>query len=460
MDPRLETMRKRLNVVSPSFCLAKWMQVTMHLHNGQTHSCHHPGTHAVPLAELARNPSALHNTRYKKERRREMLTGVRPRECDYCWQVEDASPDNISDRVIKSADPWAEPSFAHAQTMPWDFDVAPTYVEVSFSSTCNFRCSYCGPRSSSKWAEEIKQHGPYPTSGRFNDLGPIVARKELPIPESQPNPYVDAFWNWWPDLYPSLRVFRLTGGEPLLSKHTMRVLEWIVDHPHPDLELAVNTNLGVPDGLYRDFLQLVATIVQRGCVRKFELYTSVDAHGHRAEYIRNGLDYQTWLTNVRRFFEEVADQHLIIMSTFNALSVTSFARLYADVLELRSAYPDRRPGAEPGGRIRIDLPYLRYPEHQSVMVLPPEYGERMDDILDGLNSAPAALEMEVAKFSRIRSLMSTPWPEAMLSIARANFFWFFSEHDRRRGTNFLSTFPEMASFWRMCRELAGQPPLA
>ncbi len=454
MNSQLEEMRGRLNAVSPYFCLAKWYQVTIHLQNGHTHSCHHPGTHLVPIEELSRSASALHNTQFKKQRRREMLTGVRPAECDYCWKVEEASPENLSDRVIKSSNPWAEPSFGAAQTMPWDEDVVPAYVEVSFSNTCNFRCSYCSPRASSKWSEEIKQYGPYPTSDRFNNLEHLAALKQVPIPEREENPYVDAFWKWWPELYPKLKVFRVTGGEPLLSKHTTRVLEWIVDNPHPDLQLSVNSNLGVPDELYSKFLALVLKIVQRGCVKKFEFYTSVDAYGRRAEYIRNGLDYQVWLANVRRFFETVPDQHLVIMSTFNALSVTSFLRLYADVIALRRAYPDARPGADLGGRIRIDLPYLRHPEHQSVMVLPPEYHERVDDILAEVQSTPEALDMEMVQLGRMRSLLRTPWPQQKLRISRADFFRFFAEHDRRRGTSFLATFPEMAGFWRTCRELA------
>jgi hypothetical protein len=37
---------------------------------------------------------------------------------------------------------------------------------------------------------------------------------------------------------------------------------------------------------------------------------------------------------------------------------------------------------------------------------------------------------------------------------RADFYRFFSEHDRRRNTDFLSTFPEMRSFWRECEQHA------
>lgn len=453
-NERLARMRERLDAVSPSFCLAKWYQVTIHLQNGHTHSCHHPGTHLVPQEELAHNPSALHNTLFKKELRREMLRGVRPRECAYCWQVEDASKDNVSDRVVKSSDAWAEPLFDATLDRPWHDNVIPSYVEVSFSNVCNFKCSYCGPRASSRWSDEIKQEGPYPTTWQFNNLHYIEEMKQTPIPEREFNPYIEAFWAWWPDLYPKLKVFRITGGEPLLSKHTLRVLKSILENPRPDIQLSVNSNLGVPDELYRRFLDLVLEIVQRGAVKSFELYTSADAHGRRAEYIRNGLQYRQWLGNVRRFLETVPDQHLVVMSTFNALSLTSFSRLYEDVTALRREFSDGRAGAEPGGRIRIDLPYLRNPTHQSVMILPPQYCDYIDDIIEKVRSTPEALGRELLQLNRIRSMMSSPWDDRDLRTSRADFYRFFSEHDRRRGTSFLATFPEMASFWQTCRALA------
>jgi hypothetical protein len=36
------------------------------------------------------------------------------------------------------------------------------------------------------------------------------------------------------------------------------------------------------------------------------------------------------------------------------------------------------------------------------------------------------------------------------SKVKADFYRFFSEHDRRRGTNFLQTFPEMKNWWKEC----------
>jgi hypothetical protein len=34
---------------------------------------------------------------------------------------------------------------------------------------------------------------------------------------------------------------------------------------------------------------------------------------------------------------------------------------------------------------------------------------------------------------------------------KADFYRFFAEHDRRRGTDFLKTFPEMSAWWAECK---------
>ena len=150
-NPHYADTKAKLDGIGCGMCLAKWTQVTMHLQMGQTHSCHHPSTHKIPLSEIKRNPTALHNTRFKKKKRKEMLEGKRPAECDYCWNVEDNS-DRFSDRVFKSNESWSLPHFDEIATSDWRTDYNPKYVEVAFSNRCNFKCSYCGPSFSSSWA--------------------------------------------------------------------------------------------------------------------------------------------------------------------------------------------------------------------------------------------------------------------------------------------------------------------
>ena len=126
--------KDKLDSVGCGFCLAKWTQVTIHLSAGLTHSCHHPVQHKIPLSELKRNPSALHNTQFKKDKRKQMLEGKRPSECNYCWNIEDSS-NSFSDRIFKSTEPWSFDQFDEIVKSDWRKDYNPRYVEVSFSNT-------------------------------------------------------------------------------------------------------------------------------------------------------------------------------------------------------------------------------------------------------------------------------------------------------------------------------------
>ena len=227
---------EHLDNISPSMCFAKWKQVTLHLQTGHNHSCHHPKTHKTPIEEIKKDPSALHNTSFKKEQRKMMMNGKRPSECDYCWRVEDSAKDKsvLSDRYTKSFEPWAQ-DYKQEILEKGTASINPSYLEVSFSNVCNFKCSYCAPEISSKWMEEIKQHGAYPTSTNFNNLENVAKQNKMPIPHKDPNPYVDAFWKWWPELYKDLRVFRITGGEPLMTKNTFKVLDYVLENPNPKI---------------------------------------------------------------------------------------------------------------------------------------------------------------------------------------------------------------------------------
>jgi organic radical activating enzyme len=456
----LHDFRDELNAVSGSFCIAKWKQVTLHLQTGHTHSCHHPTTHLVPLTEVVINPAALHNTKYKKQQRKMMLNGQRPPECDYCWRVEDSGPDVLSDRVYKSSDSWARKHLKECSDTPWDWDVAPSYLEVSFSSVCNFKCSYCTPEVSSKWMEEVQQHGAYPTSTRFGDISWLKQAGKFPIPHNEYNPYVDAFWAWWPTIYDKLEHFRVTGGEPLLAKDTFRVLDYVIEHPNPELDLSINSNMCIPDGLLDKFIEKIKVICAEKKVKKFKIFTSCDAHGKAAEYIRDGLDYEQWKRNVQRVLDEVPECTFTIMSTYNALSISTYMDFLKDVVEIKRKY------GGPEGRnspFILDTPYLRHPPHQAMFILPNSWAEKIKEQVDYVYSNledPKSLDManrgfyswEADKFNRLHELMITK-PEMAGKVTREqkDFVAFVDEHDRRRGTNFAEVFPEyieLYNFWK------------
>jgi organic radical activating enzyme len=451
--------KDQLNKISPSFCAAKWQQVTMHLQTGHTHSCHHPQTHKIPLEELAVNPSALHNTNFKKLQRKKMIDGERPEECDYCWRVEDTPGAGLSDRVYKSADDWAFPYINDIAKSNWDDNVFPSYMEVSFSSVCNFKCSYCSPQVSSKWMEEIEKYGPYPTSTQFGNVEWLKHQNAMPIAHKDENPYVEAFWKWFPDAYTKLEHFRITGGEPLLTKDIWKVLDYVIENPNPNLQLSINTNMCPPDKLMDKFIEKIKIICTENKVKQFKIFTSAEAHGKQAEYIRHGLNYDEWLNNIRRVLDEVPNCTFTIMSTYNFLSIFTYDKFIKDILAIKHEYSTHLTVHSP---IILDAPYLRWPEHQAIFIMPEKFlpliydqVTLMHQNVENSNWYGSAnkgfYQWEADKFKRIYELVMHMKDPVQVTRQQMDFIKFVDEHDLRRGTNFLETFPEMEEtyhFWK------------
>ena len=459
-----------LDSVSPSFCLAKWNQVTIHLGTGMTHSCHHPSAHKVPLDELAKSPSALHNTDFKKLQRKMMLEGERPKECNYCWRAEDAPVMQhesviFSDRITKSSEGWARPYLEDIRQKPWDANVNPTYLEVSFDSTCNFKCAYCSPSFSSTWRQEIEQHGPYQLSGMtLHNLDYLIQTDTMPMPITKYNPYIEAFWKWWPDAVKDLKVFRITGGEPLMSKQVFRVLDYLIEYPQPQMEFNINSNLDVPLELMNKFIEKMQIIQDKKAVKSFKLYTSNEAHGKQAEYIRFGLNYDRWYNNCHRVLSEIPNSFLTVMAAYNILSIPSFKLLMDDIIKLKHQYTVQPHRSSPVG---MDVPYVRWPEFLAPWVASADFLPYVEDSvthmflnLQQIHWPPLCgkgfFDHEVNRFERlyqvirneITSLSNNP---EKLKRLRMNFAEFVIEYDTRRGTNFLETFPEFEKFFNQCR---------
>ena len=454
-------VRDDLNKVGQGFCLAKWTQVTMHLQLGHTHSCHHPRTHAISPSEIKRNPSALHNTMYKKRRRKEMLEGGRPEECDYCWNVEDTS-DRFSDRTFKSSESWSLPHYDEISTLNWRADYNPKYVEVAFSNACNFKCSYCGPAFSSKWMEEIEKYGAYPTTDRFNDTQYLIDENKAPFKQTEENPYVDAFWKWWPDLYKDLHTFRITGGEPLMSKDTWKILDYIIEeqNPNKELNIAINSNLGVPDKLIDKFIEKVKRICDEDRVKEFIIFTSVDTWGEQAEYIRNGLEFNKFWDNVNKVLTECPKVNLTFMVTYNALSVPNYDKLIEGVYQLKKDYGSSERYWN--SAVFLDTSYLRYPTHQTVQILEQKWAQNIFEqaqLADFLavplfeNKYIGYSDIEIQKIKRTYDWMKSAKEDDNLKTKRFNFGNFIEAHDKRRGTDFVKVYPELEEFYRKCKEI-------
>ena len=447
-----ENMQAQLG---PALCLAKWKQVSLHLTTGLNNSCYHPPLHMIDPDAIAIDPSALHNTWHKKAQRKVMLQQQRPTECSYCWNMEDQG--KLSDRHYRSGEPWAAVDFEKIKNSTGDEDdIIPSYVEVNFNHACNLKCSYCSPQFSSSWADEVARDGGYPTSTTHNDPTHFTGNRQ-PIPVREHNPYVEAFWQWWPTLYPALEHFRMTGGEPLMDKNTYRVFDYVIENPSKKLHLNVTSNFSVEDVLFNRYMAAVKTICD-GRIEHFMQYVSLDGWGSQAEYMRHGMNFDLVWSRVDQYLTDVPSYNsLTFIITMNNLSVSSLQQLLEGILELR------RKHSRTYQRVWFDTPVLREPAWQSLQILPESYVQRLEGVRDWMSQNLTThadpyngfKDYEVARLDRDIAWMRSAQAKDH-APARADFYRFFLEHDRRRGTDFLATFPEMASWWSECEYHARQ----
>ena len=294
-----EQMKENLG---PALCLAKWKQVSLHLPTGLNNSCYHPPLHKIPVENLATDPGSLHNTPHKKAQRVLMLQNQKPSECQYCWNME--AENKLSDRHYRSGESWAAVDFEKIRNSTGtENDIIPSYVEVNFNNVCNLMCSYCSPQFSSSWQQEVDRSGGYPTARVHNDPGHFGGDRRV-IPVREHNPYVEAFWEWWPTLYPELVHFRMTGGEPLLDKNTYRVFDHVLANPSAKLHLNVTSNFSVDEKSWQKYLSYVKQLCD-GRIEHFMQYVSLDGWGSQAEYMRHGLDFDLLWDRVNQFLTEV-----------------------------------------------------------------------------------------------------------------------------------------------------------
>ena len=439
----LEYKRRVIDIKSASFCAAKWYNATIWLGSGQTTSCHHPLPHQVSVEQVMLNPKALHNTREKKNDRALMQDGLRPKGCEYCWKIEDMGKDAVSDRVYKTVI-YNDRDLDEAFNTNAEQDINLQTLEIAFDRTCQFACSYCNPAFSSTWVKDIRRNGGYTnlvSDGRNHFTHEHPSSQLYAITDV--NPYIEAFFKWWEsDLHKTLKELRITGGEPLMSGYTWRLIDWFqANRGKSTTRLAINSNLGFERDKLEKLLDATAGI-------ELDLYTSNESIGRHAIYIRDGLDWVQWCDNVTYLLDSGRLRGLHVMCTINALCLISLDEFLWMIVDLKKKY-----GKD---AINFSVNILRFPSFQSPLVLPEDIlEETRKKLVRFINLANSEMKLlhefefnQVARLVNYLMEVDTPHSGAVSrEILQRDFKNFYEQYDQRRGKDFRATFPQLAEWY-------------
>jgi organic radical activating enzyme len=333
-------------------------------------------------------------------------------------------------------------SLDQAFNTPVETDVDLRTLEIAFDRTCQFACSYCNPAFSSTWVKDIRNNGPYTglvSDGRNHFTHEHNASQLYKFGET--NPYVEAFFAWWEsDLHRTLEELRITGGEPLMSGETWKLLDWFKENRGKSTtRLAINSNLGADVDVDR-LLDSIQGL-------EVDIYTSNESVGLQAEYIRDGLDWKAWVTNVNKIAASKRVRRIHVMNTINALCLDSLPEFLDLIVWFKNIH-----GAD---KISFTLNILRFPSFQSPLVLSDnlrtEYCQRLEHWLESMSRPELLEEHEINHTRRLidyLDVVKTPHSEAFdMPKLHNDFKQFYTQYDQRRNKNFAEAFPRLKEWY-------------
>jgi len=162
--------------------------------------------------------------------------------------------------------------------------------DYRFSNLCNFSCRMCGDMLSSTWETENKKHG----KGDYEKYR-IWGRKD--IKEQLEKFHDQQVVKEFTQAVEEKRITELywCGGEPLMWKIHWTAMERIRELGYADKVLArYNSNMSRINYFGKNLFDDILINFP-----KWQICASIDGTGEVGEYIRTGLKYDEWLSNIK-----------------------------------------------------------------------------------------------------------------------------------------------------------------
>jgi len=230
------------------------------------------------------------NSEHMRSVRRRMMAGETLPECDVC-------NNKLLNTDVYRSYFWA--MFKHKYPSIWettDVDGTTSMLPVSwdyrFSNLCNFKCRMCGDMLSSAWESEQRQHNMINWHDPKNNWMRPDIRKEITAFQDQ---QIEAEFAQAVEEHRVEEIYWV-GGEPLMYEQHWRYMKRVVElGDGPKVYARYNTNLSRVN--YRG-IDLFDGIICR--LRDWQICASLDGTGRIGEYVRTGLEFDSWRKNYDR----------------------------------------------------------------------------------------------------------------------------------------------------------------
>ena len=243
-----------------------------------------------PLEEILKTSDTL------KQIRRQMLDGQFPSNCRACYHKENhhkgTNFENLSNRlyhikILKDA-----PFKLYEDENNFELQK----IDLRWRNTCNFACVYCGPTSSSVWAQ---------FAGEQDKMNNVAMNQTFEFVKRN---------------IKKLKTIYMAGGEPFLIKENLKLIS-LVQKENKDLLLRINTNLSLLTPRMYDQLKTLKNV---------HWIVSAESTGDRYNFIRWPGRYDTLVKNLKRI--QKLPHKVSINMTWNVLCASNVLEFIDDMM--------------------------------------------------------------------------------------------------------------------------------
>jgi len=218
--------------------------------------------------------TALWNSEYYKQIRKDMLANKRLEKCKKCWMAEDSGLSSMR----RQRDPR---QFKENTESDGTFALQPTDIELHFGNVCNLSCKMCSTHFSHMIGKELLKMGE-----KDPDFLKWV-KKESGLVNNWTSE-LDVVYDWYKNKKIKKEIFEVVskhsellvviGGEPTIIPEFYELLEYCYDQKTlSNKSLTITTNLTNTNPKLTTWLKEL---------KDFTIHASVDGVGERNEYIR------------------------------------------------------------------------------------------------------------------------------------------------------------------------------
>ncbi len=289
-------------MISKTFCILPWIHFYANPDGNVLPCC--IGDHHRPLGNVQTNSmkEIWNNTSYRNIRLK-MLSGESCAECKSCYSAEAAGVKSFRQSVNNDYSKWL--NFAQQTNPDGSLDFMQLkYLDIRWSNICNFKCRSCSSTYSSSWAIEDNKYG--------------QNKKVLIFADGKDNESL--YEQVEPHLY-GLEEIYFAGGEPLLMDRHYQILEQLIKTNNTKIRLRYNSNLSSLIYKNKSVIDLWDNFPN------INLNISLDSWGSRAEYIREGTDWNIIENNiitVKEKAEHIQFGVATVVSIFNVFTLSEF----------------------------------------------------------------------------------------------------------------------------------------